>query len=261
MIVFLAAILALASPAPAATLSPYDIVTRAQTAWEARIVPPYVSFEIPCADTFLDKQCDPDEIARFVVRMDDGRTYAETAEAPHDTLVCGAFIYGPAATPLGFFRRIDPNNVPSTLATPPPPENFAADPFGPKSIASVVVTDRAYTVTLAGVEKFGDASVYHMHLEPNYLPEAHPLRDLWIDTTSFQVLQLTYARHAESGVPSGTVEYRFAQVGPERIWAIAYIGATLPLKGAKTPATPHSDLANITFPKDEPVWRFVSRCG
>ena len=127
MIAAFAAVVALASPAPTA-LSPYDIVTRAQAAWEARVVPAYVSFEIPCADTFLDAQCAPKAIVNFVVRMSDGRTYAESIDLPKRQLMCGGFIYGPASTPFGFFRRIDANNVPSTLATPPPPENFAADP-------------------------------------------------------------------------------------------------------------------------------------
>lgn len=260
MIASLAAVAALASPAPSATLSPYDIVTRAQGAWEARVVPAYVSFEIPCADTFLDAQCEKGATVNFVVRMDDGRTYAQTVEPPKQSLLCGGFIYGPAATPFGFFRRIDANNVPSSLATPPPPENFAADPFGPKSIASVTVTDRAYTVTRAGIENLDGAPAYHMHLVPNYLPDDHPLRDLWIDTSTFEVRQLTYARKAQSGAPSGTVQYRFAQVGPERIWAIVYIDATLPVKGSAKAANPHSDLANITFPKDEPAWRFVTGC-
>ena len=91
--------------------------------------------------------------------------------------------------------------------------------------------DRAYTVTLSGIENLDGASVYHLHLEPNHTPEALPLRELWVDTSTFQVLQLTYARQAESGAPNGTVQYRFAQVGPERIWAIVYIDATLAGKG------------------------------
>jgi hypothetical protein len=260
MIASLAALVALASPTPSATLSPYDIVGRAQTAWEARALPAYVSFEIPCSDTFLDAQCAPKVIVNFVVRMSDGRTYAESIDLPKRQLMCGGFIYGPASTPFGFFRRIDANNVPATLVTPPPPENFAPDPFGPKSIASVTVMDRAYTVTLIGIESLDGASVYHVHLEPNYVPDAHPLRELWIDRSTFEVLQLTYARHAQSGAASGTVQYRFAQVGPDRIWAIVYIDATLPVRGSAKVANPHSDLANITFPKEEPGWRFRPGC-
>jgi hypothetical protein len=260
MIASLAAAVALASPAPSAPLSPYDIVTRAQAAWEARIVPPYVAFDIPCADTFLDAQCAPNAIVNFVVRMSDGRTYAESTEPPSRQLMCGGFIYGPASTPFGFFRRIDANNVPATLVTPPPPENFADDPFGPKSIASVSVTDRAYTATLAGIESLEGASVYHVHLEPNYAPESHPLRDLWIDASTFEVLQLTYARRAESGTAEGSVEYRFARVGPQRTWAIVYIDATLPVKGSAKAANPHSDLSHVTFPADEPGWRFQPGC-
>jgi len=240
--------------------SPYAIVSRAQTAWEARTVPPFLSFEIPCADTFLAPHCQPGTAVAFVVRMSDGRTYAQTVATPPVRLMCGGFIYGPASTPLAFFRRIDANNVPGPLASPPP-ENFAADPFGPRAIASVVVTDRAYTVTLAGTERLDGATVYHLQLQPNYEPEQHPLRDLWVDAASFEVLQLGYARHAQSGAPQGTVAYRFAQVGPGRIWAIVSIDATLPVTAAAPAAHLHSDLANVTFPAQEPPWIFDPGCG
>jgi hypothetical protein len=262
MIAVLAALLALASPSPAPALSPYDIVARSQSAWEARAVPPFLSFEIPCEATFLSAQCQPKAIVNFIVRMSDGRTYAQTAEEPKVRMMCGGFIYGPASTPLAFFRRIRANNVPSAMSTPAPatPENFAADPFGPRAIASVVVTDRAYTITLAGIEGLDGRSVYHMRLVPNYVPDDHPLRDLWIDTATFEVIRLNYARHAEDGAANGTVQYRFAQIGPDRIWAITYIDAMLPLKGTARVVNPHSELANIEFPRDQPAWAFEGRC-
>jgi hypothetical protein len=262
MIHALAAAMALASPSPAPSLSPYDIVARAQTTWEARVVPRYVSFEIPCEDTFLSAQCTAREIVNFVVRMHDGRTYAQTAELPTRQLMCGGFIYGPALTPFGFFRRIGADNAPASLSTPATlPENLAEDPFGPRSIASVSVKDSAYAVTLAGVEDLDGASVYHLHLVPNYVPAQHPLRDLWVDARTFDVLALTYARKAESGAAEGSVHYRFAQVGDERIWTIVYIEATLPVKGSQSTANPHSALSKIGFPESWPAWSFVPGCG
>jgi hypothetical protein len=261
MIPALAASIALASAQPVASLSPYDIAARAQATWEARAVPPYVSFEIPCDDTFLSAQCPAGAVVTFVVRMRDGRTYAQTAGAATQQLMCGGFIYGPALTPFGFFRRIGADNAPASLATAAPlPENLAEDPFGPRSIASVTVKDSAYAVTLAGLEELDGASVYHLHLVPNYDPAHHPLRELWVDARTFEVLALTYARKAESGAAEGSVHYRFAQVGDARVWTIVYIDATLPVKGSPA-ANPHSALSNITFPPSWPAWSFAPGCG
>jgi hypothetical protein len=186
MIVALAAAVALATAPPSP--SPDEIVSRAQTSWEARVVPPYVSFELPCADTFLAAQCESGDTARFKVRMSDGRTYARTVRVPGIELMCGGFITGPATTPLGFFRSIDANDVAAAIAPSPPPQNFAPDPFGPKAIASVVAVNRAYTVRLVGVESLDGESVYRLQLVPNYDPEHHPLRELWIDTATFEVV-------------------------------------------------------------------------
>jgi hypothetical protein len=262
MILALAAAIALASPQPAPPLWPYDIAARAQNTWEARVVPRYVSFEIPCEDTFLSAQCTAHAIVQFVVRMRDGRTYAQSAELPTRQLMCGGFIYGPALTPFGFFRRIGADNAPASLSTPAPlPENLAEDPFGPRAIASVTVKDSAYTVTLTGTEDLDGTPVYHLHLVPNYDPPHHPLRELWVDTRTFEVLALTYARNAESGAAEGSVHYRFAQVGNDRIWTIVYIDAILPVRGSQSVANPHSALSKIAFPETWPAWSFVPGCG
>ena len=224
--------MALASPAPTA-LSPYDVVTRAQAAWEARVVPAYVSFEIPCADTFLDAQCAPKAIVNFVVRMSDGRTYAESIDLPKRQLMCGGFIYGPASTPFGFFRRIDANNVPSTLSTPPPPENFAADPVR------------------AQADRIGDRDGSRVHGHAIRDRESRrrirlppPSRTELYAQKRFRCASYGSTRprskccssptrvKRRAAQPNGTVQYRFAQVGPERIWAIVYIDATLPVKGS-----------------------------
>jgi hypothetical protein len=253
---FAAAIaLATASSSP----SPDEIVSRAQTAWEARAVPRYLSFELPCADTFLTAECEPGDTSRFTVRMSDGRTYARTAREPGLELMCGGFITGPATTPLGFFRSIDANNVAAAIAPPPPPQNFAADPFGPRPIASVVAVNRAYTVTLVGVESLDGEAVYHLRLVPNYDPQHHPLRELWVDTATFEVIQLTYARRVEGATEDGSVQYRFAQVDPQRIWTIVRIEAEQPVKNKIE--TARADLENITFPDAEPDRDFVPPCS
>jgi hypothetical protein len=245
MILALAAAVALATPVP---LTPDDIATRAQQAWEARAEPPYLEFEIPCAQTFLQQQCEANAMATFIVRTSDGRTFARTTGNVR-AMMYGGFITGPASTPLGFFRRIDKDGDASPLATPAPPPNFAPDPFGLRPIASVVSSDHAYTISLDGIETLDGTSVYHLLLRPNYDPLGHPLRELWVDAKTFQVLQLVYARGVDDAGPDGTVLYRFAQVGPKGYWAIVHIEAILPVKRGAPPVHLASDLTGIAFPE------------
>jgi hypothetical protein len=249
--------------ASTAALSADEIFSRAQRAWEARLVPAYVSFDLPCDQTFLASHCPPKATAHFVVRMSDGRTYARTIPDAEPsgrilgyTLMQGGYIVGPASTPFGFYRRISADNVPSSIATPAPlPPNFAPDPLAPKLIAAVTVADRSYDVELASEERVGAHWCYHLKLRPLFAPEQHPLRDLWVDTASFEVIELAYARRASSDSAEGLVYYRFEPVGDNRLWTIVHIEAELPVAG-KRPARPSSDLSTIAFPTDAPDWYF-----
>jgi hypothetical protein len=229
------------------------IFERAQRVWEARAVPAYVSFELPCADTFLADRCPARTTVQFVVRMSDGRTFARST-ASGAVFMRGGYIVGPAGTPIGFFRSIVGNAGTSFSGSPPP--NLAADPFAPPSIATVVSIDRAYTATLAGVDTTGSHSAYHLVLRPLGDPKKLPLRDVWVDRKSFAVAALTYERHATDDAPAGTVRYEFAPVGTPQYWTVVKISATLPVANGAPPATPESTLDNVSFPAVEPAWMF-----
>jgi len=239
------------------------IFDRAQAAWEARVVPRYLSFDIPCDLTFLAHLCPQGATANFVVRMSDGRTYAsmvrDAGPARHavgSTLLRGGYIVGPATTPFGFYRRISSDNVPSSLATPSPPPNFAADPLAPPTIAAVRVADRAYTVALAGTARVGPHECYHLTLRPNFDPDHHPLRDLWVDAQSYEIVELAYARRVQGSTAGGIVHYRFEPIGPQHVWTVVHIDAVVPLSGKSGPASVSSDLYDIGFPNEEPPWKF-----
>jgi hypothetical protein len=229
------------------------IFERAQRVWEAREIPAYVSFELPCDDTFLADRCPAGTTTQFIVRMSDGRTFARSA-ATGAVLMRGGYIVGPAATPIGFFRSIV-GTAGTAFANAPPP-NLAPDPFAPPSIATVVSVDRAYAATLIGVETIGMRSAYHLALRPLGDPNKLPLRDVWVDRNSFSVAALTYERRATGDAPAGTVRYEFAPVGARPYWTVVRISATLPAAGGGSTATPQSALANITFPTVEPSWMF-----
>jgi hypothetical protein len=229
-----------------------SIFERAQRVWESHPVPAYVSFELPCSDTFLADRCPIGTHAQFIVRMSDGRTLARDPSTG-TILMRGGYIVGPAGTPIGFYRSIV-GNAGTAFSNAPPP-NLAPDPFAPPSIATVVSIDRAYAVSLAGVETAGGHPAYHLLLRPLGDPARLPLRDLWVDERSYAVTALNYARKAGENDPWGSVRYEFAPLGAPPYWTVVRIAADLPLNAGPA-ATPAATLENISFPKDEPAAMF-----
>lgn len=235
------------------TPPPQAIFERAQRFWEDRAVPAYLSFTLPCHQTFLGDRCPPLSVVRFVVRMSDGRTFAQDV-ATGTIFMRGGYIVGPAGTPIGFFRSIAGTS--GTAFSNAPPPNLAPDPFAPPSIATVVSVDRAYAAMLAGTDTSGPHGAYHLVLRPLGDPAKLPLRDVWVDRTSFAVTGLTYERHATDNAPAGTVHYEFAPLGTLPYWTVIRISASLPVASGGPPATPEATLENVSFPSDEPNWMF-----
>jgi hypothetical protein len=243
-------LLAQAPPPP----SPTQIFLRAQQAWLARAVPPYESFRIACDKTFLAPRCEAGEVVQFTVRMRDGRSFAESLPAggvPSKVLARGAFITGPAGTPLGFYRLLPG-------ASPPPaaPPNLVADPL--QTIATVTADARVYDVALAGDESLGGRRCYHLVLRPYRDASRYPLRDLWVEEATDQIVQLAYERPYVERDTWARVLYRFAPVGPDRIWAIVHIEAEATLPGFLSHAVDRvsDDLEAIAFPQTVPDAQF-----
>ena len=62
-----------------------------------------------------------------------------------------------------------------------------------KEIASVTSTRRDYVMTLQGTEQVAGHAAYHVSLRPVHDPRRLRLRELWVDTQSFETLQLVTA--------------------------------------------------------------------
>lgn len=220
---------------------------QAQAAWNARTTPRFESFVLPCALTFLEKQCTSGADVQFIVRLSDGRVYAQTVAASGAapiTLMRGGYITGPAGAPLGFYRRVPNEGTPQ--ATPPP--DLADDPL--RTIATVTAVDLAYRITLAGFGTIDGVETAHLALEPIRDPATYPLRDLWIGRNNNQVVRLTYALPFKRS--TALITYDFAPVGKPPIWSIAHIAAS---SGGETVS---EDLRDISFPLDEPQSYFES---
>jgi hypothetical protein len=230
-----------------AGLTAQQLFLRAQTAWSARVTPRYESFVLPCAVTFLEPRCPPDADVEFIVRLSDGRTYAQTVAtggATPLTLVRGGYITGPAGAPLGFYRRLPGQDAPQ--AAPPP--NLTDDPL--RTIATVTAVDFAYRITVAGNETVDGADTTHLVLEPVRDPAAYPLRDLWIARTGYEIVRLTYALPFKRS--SALITYDFAPAGKPPIWSIVHIAAAA---GGEAIS---EDLREIAFPSDEPESYFTA---
>jgi hypothetical protein len=62
-----------------------------------------------------------------------------------------------------------------------------------KSIATVTaVAGPAYRIELAGIEEVADHETYHLRLHPLYDATRHNLRDLWVDTGSYDLWEAHY---------------------------------------------------------------------
>ena len=217
-------VVAAGAPDPAA------IFTRAQTVWSARAAPAYESFTVPCEETFLASQCEAGTVVQFIVRLADGRTFAQTLTSdghPATVLLRGGYAFGPAGAPFGFYRRVP---LPGATLAPRPP-NLIEDPIA--TIATVSAVDRAYDIALVGTEAVDGHSCYYLRLRPLRDPQAYPLRELWVDTA---------------------VTYDFAPVGASGFWSIVHIDAAAVSHGLFATHAEHvsEDLHNITFPASEP---------
>jgi hypothetical protein len=240
---------------PPAVLSPSEVFRQAQRVWQARAVPPYESFRVSCDRTFLAARCDSGDIVEFTVRMTDGRTFARALSANGDAatvLMQGGYISGPVGTPLGFYRAL-PNDESPPMPSPP---NLAQDPL--QTIATVTATAHVYDIELAGEERIDGRLCYHLTLRPTIDPDRYPLRDLWVDEASFEVVQLAYERPYDEKHTRALVLYRFAPVGPEHLWTIVHIEAQASVRGLFSTRIERvsDDLSDLSFPTSAPDWYF-----
>lgn len=166
-------------------------------------------------------------------------------------LLHGAYITGPAGTPLGFYRVLTNGSAP-----PSPPPNLAPDPL--QTIATVTANSHAYDIALAGEESIAGRRSYHLKLHPRAEPERFPLRDVWVEESSFEIVALTYARPYDERDTWASVSYRFAPIGPARVWAIVHIEAEVVVHGVLSGKTERvaDDLSDISFPTTVPAWYF-----
>ena len=111
----------------------------------------------------------------------------------------------PSAQPSAAANLVPETPEPSSHAAPAP----GATPL--RVLVTVEAASRDYSIALAGTESFRGTDAYHLTLTPLRDPHVYRLRDLWVDASTFETLQLSVA-----GLFDGE-PYRSAR------WIVSYV--------------------------------------
>lgn len=128
-----------------------------------------------------------------------------------------------------------------------------------KTIAVVSTHARpVYNARIRGVETIDGHSTYHVELSPVTDRSRYALRDLWIDSTTYDVLRADYITH-DLNVPDSTVYLTasFSQVGP--YWIAARWVAIYHFIGSDPPVYRELKVDKMRFPDTLPDWLFDQR--
>lgn len=94
----------------------------------------------------------------------------------------------------------------------PPQQAQQPAPGSPlKSIASVTAIAHTYRIQLAGIETIDGADCYHLTLQPARDPQRFRLRDVWVDTRTFETRRVLVGSNFTSSWVPWLIT--FAQVG------------------------------------------------
>jgi hypothetical protein len=196
-----------ASPVPSATpnASLHEIFDMTFRRLQSYPVPPYAiwtaTWHVQRTTLGYDAQESSDtEAHRYAVRLSDGMEN-ESNPIPSGKLP-PALILPEFLGPFAWTLR-------SSVRVPPPNSvSMRPDISGLRTIATVVaVAALPYTAKLLGIESVEGHATYHVQLQPLGDPRVHNLRDLWIDTQTYDLRKAHFTgvyRPTLSDVPSHT---------------------------------------------------------
>ncbi|HEX8807008.1 MAG TPA: outer membrane lipoprotein-sorting protein [Candidatus Aquilonibacter sp.] len=125
-----------------------------------------------------------------------------------------------------------------------------------KTIAIVSANARPiYKMTVHDVETVNGNQTYKIELMPTTDPTRYTLRDLWIDTSTYDVRRADYVTR-DFNVPDATVylTVEFEPVGP--YWIAAHWIAIYHFLGATPPVYRELRIEKMRFPDTLPDWLF-----
>jgi hypothetical protein len=202
------------------TVKPFQVIDHALTRWRGRPRPLQLSYVV----NFIGHNKNGSFRRRFRV---------DNSLADHATHVTTLASEGPAPPfvqpekqrflPTETFGFIPPGAV---AAGPTPAPAATSLPV----IAAVHATVRyRYDVSFVGIENVDNGTAYHLQLDPRQARDAYPLREIWIDTSTYDVLQVVAQQFEHLGpiaIPY-RISARYAEQGPYWLIAHAEAGATI----------------------------------
>ncbi|MBV8636929.1 MAG: hypothetical protein JO322_02525 [Candidatus Eremiobacteraeota bacterium] len=151
-------------------------------------------------------------------------------------------------------------SVHEAIATPTPSATAPAPALDLestlKTIAVVSSRGHLYDVSVAGAETIEGHHVYHVALHPRRDPQQNALRDLWIDTDTYDVWRADYVTEPDVQLVGGEADLTvdFTTVGNYRIassWIAVYHAPDL-----HTPVYRQLRVVRMAFPESLPDWLF-----
>jgi hypothetical protein len=203
------------SPSPTPNASLHEIFDMTFRRLQSYPVPPYAiwtaTWHIRQTTLGYGAQESSDvEAHRYAVRLSDGMENVSNSIASGKlppAMILPEFL-GPFAWRLRSSVHVAPENGAAANAAGARGASMQPDVAGLRTIATVVaVAELPYKAHLAGIENVEGRQVYHVTLTPSSDPRTHNLRDLWIDTQTYDLLKAhftgTYAPTLDD-VPSHT---------------------------------------------------------
>jgi hypothetical protein len=252
------------SPAPSTSAEPLtanDIYDRTRAVVSARTTPAFITLH---EDQTLSRKgriyASHDDL---IIRTSDGEANETTVpDSPRDKVDTRPQVTTGGFTPLTVFGLVKrkPGEKPSIyeVASTPEPEPTPAQQGALTVIGSVKTVARDYAATFVGTETIDGTSVYHLAMRPRFDPKHHPIRDLYVDTTTFDPRRIEIEYYASQGPITSRPTITFDYTPVEGNWVIAhastYIVARLgPLAYG---GTLDYRASNHHFPTSEPDYLF-----
>jgi hypothetical protein len=153
--------------------------------------------------------------------------------------------------------------TPAPRATVPPPLGGSPVPSGqptpPVLAVESVTKDRFYDVRFIGVEDLDGHLTYHLGMSSHDPTDRdHPWKDMWVDTTTFEVWKAHAAGSGSKGPATGSIDADvwFGQVGD--YWLITHAQGDGEVRLAFISDSGHYEyyFSGFGFPNTIPDWYF-----
>jgi hypothetical protein len=244
------------TPAPA--LDARTIYDRTRATVAARTLPPFIAYTEYAA--FERRGKIKVQRAHVVVRLADGRAnITAIPNSPGDRVDTRPVVKDrPLVYPTTTFGLVkrrageQPSTYESAAATP------AREPHGLPVIGRVAAPARDYEPALVGIETLAGARVYHLKLVPRFDPRHHPIRELYVDATTYDPRRIAIEVWAAAGPVHSrpTVSVDFAPVAG--VWMIAHATMDFVLRFGFLAYAGSAEyrVSDVSFPAAEPAWMF-----